>query len=594
MLYRPSLYASAVVLATSVAVAQSPSRSPVGAPLAGGPFEVGAPTRIDAGRGDSACNETTIALSRANPLNVVSAWNDYREGVPRVGVGLSRDGGLTWSDSILRPPLPFQSASEADPMTASDDRTGALWVGGLSFGPNGGVFVARKDAASPALGPAVMAYSGGGVDKGMMAAGPDPDQPHDVTRLYVAFNQGVIVSADLGETWSQPVPIDMGLGFVPRVGPSGTLYIAYWDTLDQVKLVRSLDGGATLEAPSTIALRLDVWGLDGTRTPGDFRVPAFPTLAVDPVTEDLYCAYPDTSQQSGGEYDVDLYFTRSQDFGLTWSTPAVIRSGGGTPGDQFFPWLDVDSAGRIHLVHYDTRQTPQSDAAPYGWMDAAYSFSMDGGASWSTARLTDVPFSSEHDGFGGIFIGDYLGVATGGGRTLSAYMTTRAGNADAFVSLVTHGAATSYCFGFTCPCGNVDPSSGCGNWGVDGDAVTGARLSSSGSNVVSRDDLELEMSGLRPLSFGLLLAGRNRVSPPFGDGRRCVGGQVYRYPVRRADAAGVLRYGPSEVAAFSASFAPNGLVHAPSTWNYQGWYRDAQGPCGSGFNLTNGLSVVWR
>ena len=33
---------------------------------------------------------------------------------------------------------------------------------------------------------------------------------------------------------------------------------------------------------------------------------------------------------------------------------------------------------------------------------------------------------------------------------------------------------TPHCFGNACPCGNDDPTAGCGNSGFDGDASTGA------------------------------------------------------------------------------------------------------------------------
>lgn len=582
------------LVATPLALGQDRPDVPVDAPYPGPGTQVGASVRLDEGGGPSPSNETSVAVSPAHPMHFVAAWNDYREGAPRVGVGLSLDGGVTWTDRVLRPPLPYQSATEADPMTAADPRTGALWVGGVSFGPNGGVFVARKDPGSADFEPAVMAYPGGGADKALMAAGPDPVLPRERSVVYVTFNQGLIHSDDMGATWSQPLPLESGLGFVPRVGPSGALYIAYWDNLDGVRLMRSLDGGETLEPSRLIAQRLDVWGLDSSRTPGEFRVPAFPTLAVDPSDESLYCVYADSTRFAAGNYDVDLYFTRSVDQGVTWSIPRIVRAGGGTPGDQFFPWLDVDEEGRLHLVYYDTRHTAQDDAAPHGWLDAAYASSADGGDTWASRRLTDTSFSSEHDGFGGIFVGDYLGVASAGGRTLPVYMSTSTGNADIFGHLVLHSAATAYCRGFACPCGNVDPLSGCGNAGLDSDPLTGARLTSSGTNFAARDDLQLELSGLRPLAFGLLLSSKNTVSPPFGDGRRCLGGQVYRFPVRRADAAGVMQYGPSEIVSYSKGFAPHGVVAPSATWNYQGWYRDSLGPCGSGFNLTNGLSVTWR
>jgi len=563
-------------------------------PMLADPILVGPPVRIDTGRGTSACNETSVASSEATPMQLLSAWNDYRAGAPRIGVGLSRDGGLTWTDGLLRPPLAHQSSIEADPMTASDDRTGTLWAGGISFGSNGGVFVARKDPGSQVFEPVVMAYTGAGADKCLMAAGPDPLAPETHTRVYVSFNQGLIASGDMGATWSAPLALDMGIGFVPQVGPSGTLYIAYWDTQDRIELIRSLDGGSTVEPPVLIAQRLDVWGLDGTRTPGNFRVGSFPALAVDPVSEALYCVYADSTVLAGAEFDVDLYFTRSLDRGLTWSQPEVILAGAIPFGDQFFPWLDVDLSGRVHIVYYDTGATRQSDDALQGLLDARYGLSVDGGDAWLGARLTNEPFSSELDGFGGIFIGDYLGLACAGGRTTPVYMSTELGNADLFARSVNLGAATAYCLGYTCPCGNVDSTSGCGNSGVDGNFETGARLQATGSNDLAHDDLQLDLTGLRPLAFGLLLASRIAISPPFGDGRRCVGGQVFRYPIRRADGAGVLGYGPTEVIALSQALPGNGAAQIASTWHYQGWYRDSGGPCDAGFNLTNGLRVTWR
>jgi hypothetical protein len=36
-----------------------------------------------------------------------------------------------------------------------------------------------------------------------------------------------------------------------------------------------------------------------------------------------------------------------------------------------------------------------------------------------------------------------------------------------------------------------------------------------------------------------------------------------------------------------------GGVPAGATRHYQAWYRNTTGPCGSGFNLTNGVAIDW-
>lgn len=558
--------------------------------------QIGPRQRVDAGRGAQPCNETTIGSPASDPLVVVGGWNDYRQGPPRTGVGLSLDGGLTWSDFLLRPPAPNQSNVEGDPMTAFDDRTGTVWAGGISFAGNGGVFAARKDPGSPTFGNAVMAFTGGGPDKGWMAAGPDPAAPDTATLVYIAYNFGVQVSADMGDTWSAPTSLGSGLGFLPRVGPAGELYVGYWDVSDKVRLRRSFDGGATYSPPITIADRMDVWGIDGSRFPGEYRVASLLGLDVDPNTGDLYCVYPDTTDFPGGDANVDVYFTRSSDQGSTWSTPTIVN-GDGAPftGDQFFPWIEVDRQGRLHVVYYDTRFNAQADSAPQGLIDATYAISDDQGATWTEARLTQQSFTSATDGFGGAFVGDYLGLATSGGRTWPLYMDTSPnGNADIFTHVITNDPATTYCYGIGCPCGNDDPDAGCGNAGADGNANTGATLAASGTNVFANDDLVLAVAGMQANQFGLLYTGMNLTETPLGDGRRCVDGPFFRYPAFQANGAGEHAFGPGAVVAGTAGFGAAGQIAIGETWHYQCWFRDPGGPCGSNFNFTNALSVTWQ
>ena len=121
----------------------------------------------------------------------------------------------------------------------------------------------------------------------------------------------------------------------------------------------------------------------------------------------------------------------------------------------------------------------------------------------------------------------------------------------------------------------------------------GAVLSAGGSNSVGAGNLVLAGSNLEPGQPGLYFQGNNAVNgglgTTFGDGLRCAGGSVIRLQVRTSDAAGT--------SSTTANVAAVGLVTAGDTRRYQLWYRNpsfpAGSPCGTGFNFTNGLEIVW-
>lgn len=153
------------------------------------------------------------------------------------------------------------------------------------------------------------------------------------------------------------------------------------------------------------------------------------------------------------------------------------------------------------------------------------------------------------------------------------------------------GVGTVFCpgdgSGGSCPCGNSGaPGHGCAN----GSHTQGARLITTGSASVAADDLVLSVSGSSSSQPGLLFQGTSRVAGGlgvvFGDGLRCVGGSVVRLQPVAADAQGA--------AASSLSIVTKGAVVPGQTRRYQWWYRDPLGsPCGGGFNLSNGIEVVW-
>ncbi|MCB9913861.1 MAG: hypothetical protein H6828_01785 [Planctomycetes bacterium] len=177
------------------------------------------------------------------------------------------------------------------------------------------------------------------------------------------------------------------------------------------------------------------------------------------------------------------------------------------------------------------------------------------------------------------------------GNVVQVFDTTIAGNSTySFIVDAGQGYAR-YCFGDgtsgPCPCGNdATAETGCTN-----STGLGAELRGFGAASLTTDSLNFQGSGLAPNQPALLFSADNRVaqgSPGFlfGDGFRCAGGSVKRLGVTPANAAGAASWGPG--------LAPAGGWSAGDTRRFQAWYRDPQGsPCGSFFNLSNGVEVVF-
>ncbi len=133
-----------------------------------------------------------------------------------------------------------------------------------------------------------------------------------------------------------------------------------------------------------------------------------------------------------------------------------------------------------------------------------------------------------------------------------------------------------------CPCGNFGGTGqGCQN-----SSGIGATLTSTGTASIGADDLGFNGVGLPTNKPTLLFTGNVSTSALLGDGVRCVGGQIKRYPVQLSSGTGTGSWGPAlqSVGGYSSG----------DTRYFQLWYRDpVGGPCGSGFNLSSGVSVTF-
>jgi len=148
------------------------------------------------------------------------------------------------------------------------------------------------------------------------------------------------------------------------------------------------------------------------------------------------------------------------------------------------------------------------------------------------------------------------------------------------------GLCSTFCFGdgstTACPCGNP----GAAGEGCTNSTGLGALLASSGTSSANLDDLVLHGTQLSPNRPSLFFGGNIEIGAlQFGDGLRCVGGSIQRLQVVIADSLGT---GATSIDIARKMGAVPGVQH----W-FQVWYRDPPGPCGGGFNLSNGLEVLW-
>jgi hypothetical protein len=123
--------------------------------------------------------------------------------------------------------------------------------------------------------------------------------------------------------------------------------------------------------------------------------------------------------RSGAATVSTLRLLRSTDRGDTWSAPVVVNRN--TTVSAFTPTVAVRSDGRIGVTYFDMRDERAGDAR----LDVGYWIvtSADG-SSWSETRVAD-PFDLALAPVArGLFIGDYMGLATSGTSFVPLYART--------------------------------------------------------------------------------------------------------------------------------------------------------------------------
>ena len=253
---------------------------------------------------------------------------------------------------------------------------------------------------------------------------------NDIANNYPPEGIGVAKTTDGGDTWETPVNAADTPEFDDKetacIDSDGNLYIV-WDhfTLNEtyhiqdvdLRFTNSTDGGTTF-SPTSIPAEpaipyihcssnntLFITYINGTtdETPNTqiFLTRSAnrgntwsPSILVNPVYDEvdlITVVNTDSSQNvyiayaAGFSDNKEIYVIKSTDGGNTWNAPEQVNDyNGGITGNQRMVEMFIDQDDTIHVAWLDTRR---------GQYDIYYSYSTDGGASFSTdERITEIGF----------------------------------------------------------------------------------------------------------------------------------------------------------------------------------------------------------
>ena len=429
--------------------------------------------------------EPFVAVSPANPELLVGAWQQDRAsdgGARALTVALSTDGGRSWQRALA----PMSRCGGAAAGTAGDhERATDPWVdigpdgtmhlmglafSGASFTPSSAnTMLAQRSTEGGRSWSAPITLQRDGAtafnDKNTLTA--DPTDARFVyavwDRLDAAGNGPTLLARStdggLSRQPARPIHVPLAAGGVSQTignrivvltdGPERGLLVNAFVQIDTVgtrstttvRAMRSVDQGQTWAAPVTVAEHRSV----GTRDPATgnpVRDGALvPAVAAGPGGL-LWLAWQD-ARFSGGLRDA-IALSRSTDGGRTWSAPVAVNRNADVAA--FTPTLQVRADGTVGLMHLDLR----SNTADRNTLLAdLWLLTSRDGNTWTEAALErGFDLQRAPTAAGGLFLGDYHGLASAAGQFLPFVALPGSGPANRtdVVALRSSGAAAGAAF----------------------------------------------------------------------------------------------------------------------------------------------------
>ncbi len=402
---------------------------------------------------NSTQSENSVFVNPNDPSNVLNSNNSSTNPVTSFyGANdlYSFDGGENWEGELAGAGGP----NSGDPV-ALIGNNGWYYVGYITNGLGQGISYSQDQGDTWSSVVIANAPGGGILDKNHMwidnsFTSPYEGNLYDAWTSFGGANDNKIVlahSTDDGLNWSSGVNIsnavssgnhDQGVNI--KTGPNGEVYAA-WSIYDSwpsdetaIGMARSFDGGTTWE-PATRIIQ-NIRGIRTSETSKNQRVNSFPAMAVDVSGGDangnIYIVWTNIGVPGiNNDPDMDVYISRSEDQGLTWTDAVKVNQDEAGLGKQhYFPWITCDpGSGTLSVIFYDDRNVAAHQCEVY----CANSY--DAGETWEDFKVSDVSFTpTPIPGLASGYMGDYLGIDARDGMVYPVWCDNRTGTVMSYVS----------------------------------------------------------------------------------------------------------------------------------------------------------------
>jgi len=382
--------------------------------------------------GDAA-NEPSLAINPLNPNEMVIGWRQFdniASNFRQAGIAYSQDGGLSWNNIDPLEAGLFRS----DPVLACNS-DGKFYYNSLTQSFSCDVFssVNQTDWSDK-----TSAFGG---DKQWMVVDKTTNPSNG--NLYAFWKEQFSVcvgnftrSIDDGISYEDcSLVTDNPIRGTMSIDPDGILYACGgWSTTHRIlrsSSAKDPNSEVTWELNKIVNLQGSQAERDGPNPSGLLGQVWIATDHSD--TENYGNVYLLSSTERNNNNDpCDIMFSRSLDRGESWSEAIEINDDNSTENWQWFGTMSTAPNGRIDIVWLDTRDNPGTLLS-----SLYYSFSIDGGESWSVNEKMSDAFDPHLGWPNQQKIGDYFHMVSTDQFAYLAWAATFNGEQDIYFSIIT-------------------------------------------------------------------------------------------------------------------------------------------------------------